>query len=43
MNVCECGVPGKVEEIGRLFENRGLNVLALSETILIGDIWDRKR
>ena len=31
MNVRGCGVQGKMEEIGMLFENRGLDVLALSE------------
>ena len=31
-----CGVVGKMEEIGRLFESRNLDVLALSETKLKG-------
>ena len=31
-----CGVEGKMEEVGSMFEKRGLDVLALSETKLKG-------
>ena len=31
-----CGVDGKMEEIGRMFESRNMDVLALSETKLKG-------
>ena len=36
MNVRGCGVNGKMEEIGRMFNDRKLDVLALSETKLKG-------
>ena len=48
LNVHGCGAEGKMEEIGRLFDSRKMDVLALSETklkgkgeVMSGGVWGR--